>query len=201
MVFPDFRNGVLGSWRAPDGFVAEARVQVSERVTGFSEKRGKKAERQAYGQGSPWSQRGVNRFFETSGVCFCGPAASLPVVGKLVEAFCDLFGVQQSDIGVGMFRSKSSPSGADACAGVCVYDATYGRLRLTQSLADGLRKVVERAQEAADANGDAVGCAALERLLEWTAALAPDGARTTSAPAPEAPGAWVEVIAAGDRAM
>ena len=41
MVFPDFRAGVLGLSASTDAFVAEVVMQVSERVTGFRERRGK----------------------------------------------------------------------------------------------------------------------------------------------------------------
>ncbi len=57
MAFPDFKNGVIASWKSNDGFLAEVELQVNERVKGFIEQRGQnKLPAHEYGQGSPYSQ-------------------------------------------------------------------------------------------------------------------------------------------------
>ena len=56
MVFPDFGPGVLRLQHSNTGLVAEAEMQVSERVTGFKEKRGNTETSHTYGPGSPYSQ-------------------------------------------------------------------------------------------------------------------------------------------------
>ena len=71
MVFPRFQGGVLRLSRSETGFLAEAEMQVSERVLGFTERRGSaKPEEHRYGPSSPYYQREINRFFETTGVCW-----------------------------------------------------------------------------------------------------------------------------------
>jgi len=76
MVFPKFNGGVLLLYGSSDGFLVEAELQVSERVSGFQEIRGRtKMEVHKYGPSSPWYRRELTRFFETTGVCWYFPGA------------------------------------------------------------------------------------------------------------------------------
>ncbi len=68
--FPQFQGGLLRLWTAESGFVAEVEMQVSERVLGFTERRGSATEKHLYGPASPYFQRELNRFFETTGVAW-----------------------------------------------------------------------------------------------------------------------------------
>ncbi len=69
-VFPSFDGGILQLFRSDEGFVAESELQVSERVTGFTEQRGSTKSEYEYGPGSDFYQKELNRFFETTGVCW-----------------------------------------------------------------------------------------------------------------------------------
>src|SRR5439155_26221956 len=62
MVFPHFEGDLLTFLRSGAGFVAEAEMQVSERVLGFNEMRGRNKTAYKYGPGSPYSQRELTRF-------------------------------------------------------------------------------------------------------------------------------------------
>jgi DEAD/DEAH box helicase domain-containing protein len=203
MVFPRFQGGVFSVWLAADAFVAEAEMQVSERVLGFVEQRGSVKEEHRYGPTSPYYGRDLNRFFETTGVCWRVPgrgAAGEAVALAVAEAFCESFGVQSRDVGVGMFHSKSSPLGAETCQGYCVFDATSGSLRLTQRLGESFADVVATALDAARRNGEdeiAVGLAALQAFVGHLVS-APVPAAGPSSPVDSE---WVRVIAPGSRAV
>jgi DEAD/DEAH box helicase domain-containing protein len=77
MVFPDFGPSVLRLRSSDAGFLAEAEMQVSERVTGFKEKRGKTETANTYGPGSSYSQQPLTRFIRTTGVCWFFPQPQL----------------------------------------------------------------------------------------------------------------------------
>ncbi|MBI5480260.1 MAG: DEAD/DEAH box helicase [Deltaproteobacteria bacterium] len=156
-VFPQFGGGTLRLMTSEDGFAAEVEVQASERVLGFVEQRGRVKEEHRYGAGSPFSQRELNRFFQTTGVCwwFGGlPPLSQEAVDLVLEAFCTDFSVSERDLGVGLFFSKTSPLRAERCEGWCIYDATQGSLRLTRLLAAHFSDVVTAAIELARERGD-----------------------------------------------
>ena len=54
MAFPDFKNGIIGSWKSDEGFVAEVEIQVNERVSGFVEQHG---QHESPGSSTPTSCR------------------------------------------------------------------------------------------------------------------------------------------------
>lgn len=208
-VFPKFAGGTLQAWRAPEGFLAEAELQVSERVTGFVERRGSSQFEHLYAPGSPYAQRPIQRFFETTGVCWrsSGSSASSEAVAQaMLNAFCLRFGVHHRDLGAGTFRANATPLGPEAVQGACIYDAADGSLRLTQRLAEHFAEVVDLAltlaREAEQAD------AALERDLEdlrrWCATVGTDTGHS-AAPAPALPprpeDGWIALIAAGQPAV
>ena len=75
MAFPDLGAGILYLRHFTSGFLAEAEMQVSERVTGFKEKRGKAETAHIYGPGSSFNQQPLMRFIRTTGVCWFSPNA------------------------------------------------------------------------------------------------------------------------------
>ena len=80
------------------------------------------------------------------------------MAARLLEAFCVECGIQTRDLGVGVFRTKSNPVLAGATAGICIYDATNGSLRLTQLLADRFAQVIDRAVTIAEERPKAGRC-------------------------------------------
>lgn len=204
MVFPRFAGGTTQFLKREEGFVAEAELQVSERVLGFTEKRGSLKIEHRYGAESPYNSRELNRFFATSGVCwsFCEKRLHAPDLGeRILKAFCLEFGVQERDLGLGVFHSRVSPSGADSCQGFCIYDSAQGSLRLTQRLAEHFADVVESAEVAARHDGDLGSAEALQLLALWTRGLKPATTDQGREPDLTLDDQWVAVIASGERAM
>ncbi len=139
MVFPRIPTGILSLLRSETSFAAEVELQVSERVLGFQERRGSTNLKETYGPASQYYQRSLDRFFESTGVCwyFGDPFLdSLEFGEMLCEVFCDTKNIQAHDIGVGVYYSRSNPLGLSECRGCCIFDATHGSLRLTQKLAE-----------------------------------------------------------------
>jgi DEAD/DEAH box helicase domain-containing protein len=156
-VFPQFGGGNLRLMTSEHGFAAEVELQVSERVLGFVQQRGRVKGEHRYGPGSPFAQRELNRFFQTTGVCwwFDGlPLLSQEATDSIVEAFCAEYSVSERDLGVGLFFSKTSPLRPERCEGWCVYDATQGSLRLTRLLAANFADVVTAAIELSRERGE-----------------------------------------------
>jgi DEAD/DEAH box helicase domain-containing protein len=119
VVFPRFRGGVLNLLKSDDGFVAEVELQVSERVVGFVEQRGRAKTEHVYRPGSEYYQKPIGRFFQTTGVCWYFPdraVVSETMAARVLEAFCVECGIQARDLGVGVFRTKGNPVLAVAIA-------------------------------------------------------------------------------------
>ena len=204
MVFPRFEGGVLQLWEGEGAFVGEVDLQVSERVQGFWEKRGSKTEEHRYGVGSPYSQRDLNRFFPTTGVCWHYPEMALrPEIGSYVlEAFSTEFGVQTTDLGVGIFLAKSgAPSqGGRECRGLCVYDAVQGSLRLTERLASHFPDVVNAALALAGRSEQDNLSNVLEELSRRVHSLVPAD-RYVDPSEDRISDEWYPVVRKGEKAM
>jgi DEAD/DEAH box helicase domain-containing protein len=202
MVFPRFDAGILTHLRSASGFVVEADMQVSERVTGFTELRGPKRTDHHYGPGSPYAQRELYRFFETTGVCWLfepSLRASEETLDAILQTFAAEFGVQERDLGYGYFHSNVGPEGPGAVKGTCIYDTTQGSLRLTQLLATHFSEVLRFATDAVR-DGALVGREdELDALLRAAQLLAPIPVSGDEVAAAEAD--WAVVIAPGQKAM
>jgi DEAD/DEAH box helicase domain-containing protein len=197
--FPDFKTGVLGLWRNSHGFLSEVELQVSERVRGFVEQRGQKKEPHEYGPASEYSQKPLNRFFQTTGVCWAFPeAVKSELVGqRILEAFCFRCGVLERDLGIASFHANEGPSGPTPVQGIAIFDATNGSLRLTDRLAAEFSDVLALAIDQAD---DPPVRDALRKLQQLTRGLTADV--TSSAAEPTATeGDWIRVIAEKQPAM
>ncbi|MBE0542226.1 MAG: DEAD/DEAH box helicase [Verrucomicrobia bacterium] len=209
MVFPDFGPSVLCLQKCADGFLAEAEMQVSERVSGFKEKRGKTETTHTYGPGSSFSQQPLTRFIRTTGVCWFFPQSQLvseTLANSIMQAFCEQCGIQPRDLGVGRFHSQNPPNGTSPVNGVCIFDNSNGSLRLTERLAANFAAVVTAALAAETARGNTGLAAALEQLLaqlsdvpSLTAASTPP--ETSHPTASSTPDGWMRVIAPGAKAI
>ena len=205
MVFPRFQGGVLRLSRSEVGFLAETEMQVSERVLGFTERRGSaKPQEHRYGRNSPYYQREINRFFETTGVCWYFPercVTSESTGARVAEAFCVEFGIQDRDLGFGFFYSRQSPLGVEKCQGACVYDATNGSLRLTQRLAEHFEDVVSSAITIAESNDCVEAERYLRVLLGYVQQLSCSRVEELPGTIPSSEGDWVVIIAPGEKAL
>lgn len=202
MVFPRFGEAMIGLSGKPDAFVVHGELQVSEKVSGFQELRGRNRESHHYGPNSEWHRRDLNRFFETTGVCWFTADRALiseDVAAQIKRAFCLNYGIQERDIGIGPFHSQRDPFGsAQKCQGICIYDAVTGGLRLTQRLAENFVDVVQSAANYAEAdelNDIAEQLRSLAAICGQmrTVSLLDGGVETIAAPEN-----WVEVIKGGE---
>jgi len=147
-VFPQ-GTAALCKRQVAENLIMETRLQVSERVIGFTEKTGNQRAENRYGIGSSWSQRPLGRYIETTGVCFCFEAltaASLETLsGYVMEAFATVCGIHLRDIGHGSYFRAASWDNPRESRGFAVYDAVCGSLRLTHRLLENLDAVFEEA--------------------------------------------------------
>jgi DEAD/DEAH box helicase domain-containing protein len=209
MAFPDFGPGLLHLQQCTAGFVAEVEMQVSERVSGFKEKRGKSETTHTYGPGSPYNQQPLTRFIRTTGVCWFFPQPQLvsdSIANSILEAFCEEYGVQTRDLGVGRFHSQNGPNGGATVNGVCIFDNSNGSLRLTERLAANFPTVVAAALNMETARGNTALVDALDLLsaklkevvFVSPAASVPGASNTT----PSHPGdGWTVIVAPGSKAI
>ena len=205
MVFPRFSGGILSLRQGDESFVAEAEVQVSERVTGFIEIRGKAQEQNLYDANSSYSRRELNRFFPTTGVCWYFPEKhwlSEQVGAAILDAYCSTFGIQSRDIGLGMFHANVSPLGNNKCQGICIFDATHGSLRLTQRLAENFQEVLETGMALSKAQEESEIAFALDSMRKAAGELhvisLPGGPPVTQPPPIDD---WVTLIDRGGTGM
>jgi len=202
LAFPRWPEGLLALWKDADcGFVAESEMQVSEKLQGFTEQRGSAREQHRYEPGSVYYQRPLLRFFETTGVAWWFPGVKLneELARLVLLGFCDLCGVQERDVALGWFHAKRPPIGTGEVSGWCIYDSTYGSLRLTQQLAEHFREVAWEALQRCpeDQPSDALWALA-EAAERLTLAEAERG---TSGPIEDDSQDWVTVVARGELAI
>lgn len=203
-VFPRFEGGTHYLLRTEHGFVAEAEMQVSERLVGFVERRGNIREQHDYRAGSPYSQKPLTRFFETTGVCWSFAAMariSEQSARKLLEAFALRFGVQERDLGVGAFSARPSPLGPDQVQGLCIYDTTAGSLRLTQRLAEHFGETVTAACDGLSGDADPDVAAQLTELSQAVADLEAAAEPVVEFDAGSTDDDWQILVAPGEPAI
>jgi hypothetical protein len=162
---------------------------------------------QALREAYPGAIYHYTRFFATTGVCWylADKGLDSEAVALLVQqAYCTKFGVQERDLGVGLFYTKQAPSASTTCHGACVFDATNGSLRLTQRLAERFSEVLDFAIETSERRADAGTVRLLRSFAMVESELRPAAAATVSASS-SANGAeeqeWVTVIGPGESAM
>jgi len=120
---------------------------------------------------------------------------------RILEAFCVEFGVQERDLGEGLFHSRQSPLGTERCQGMCIFDATNGSLRLTQRLAENFADVVSAATSIARSREDLEAFNELENFAGLVRGLRSAISIGTSSIVSSSEGDRVVVIAPGERAM
>jgi DEAD/DEAH box helicase domain-containing protein len=204
-IFPSLPNGIRSIHTFRNDFLAETELQVSERVMGFYERRGgSEPIRNEYGPGSPYSQREVNRFFESIGVCWYFEKAKtrFETLEQIREAFCLMFGIVERDLGIGEFYSRWSPNGDRETRGACIYDSAQGGLRLSSRLAEHFLEVVEFAWDLAS-DRDCPNLNVLSDLenIEESATALTTVAMSHTAHSPQRSSEWLEVLAPGSIAL
>lgn len=206
-VFPQLGAQIYHLRRSDIAWIAECHLQVSERVVGFVERWGNRTSEHRYEPGSPYAQKPLNRYVDTSGVCFYFPDEELQREGLgkyLALAFCRLCSVQERDIGWGTFVSQVSPWSPGAVRGFAVYDSAFGSLRLTRQIPERLEAILEEAIRLADeerANRIATGLRAVQAALASLAVEQIGAQLVGSILGPATAGDWIRVIAADQPAI
>lgn len=154
-IYQDLQYGALR--------VTECAMQIGEAVIGFKERRGANELDIDYplrsDLGFYYDAPKFTRYVFTSGVLFDHPAMSRPqvkcdsIARVIYEAFLMTVPFEPQDISAGGDRHRSSRDGIEEGARfACVYDQTYGSLRLTSRLMEEsiLRAVLGLAVEIAE---------------------------------------------------
>jgi hypothetical protein len=125
-------------------------MQVSERVTGFTERWGANKKDVIYGVGNEYSQKPLYNIFKTTGICFYfldeQIQNTLEDLAKYIGlAFCRVCSIQENDIGWGTFSSQASLLNPIPIKGFSIYDSARGSLRLTKQIPSRLDEILEEA--------------------------------------------------------
>lgn len=142
--------------------VMECALQIVEAIDGFKERRGNNEITQKYpldpALGLYHDSAKFSRYAFTSGVVFTHPALgresvkSTPIAQIIGEAFLMSLPFERQDISAGAAKHRLTRDGVrEGDKFVCVYDQTYGSLRLTSHLmkTEVLRDVFARARDIA----------------------------------------------------
>lgn len=209
MAFPQWSGRV---WSDPGdaqaGFVARTAMQISERCVGFSESVGKNTTAQAYGPGSPYSQRPLVRVFPTTGVVISTGQPIPEAVGEFIlRAYAHMEGIHARDLGTGPAQAHTGPQGGGAIRGLAIFDACMGGLDLTRRLAEQFETYVQEAIRLAALEG--ASAASAHDILVAIAARLPNfrpsniGAATLAGgpPSPASDGWMTGLIAPGEKGL
>lgn len=205
-VFPQFTDQMSYLRMSEEAFITECRVQVSERVIGFTEQYGQNKNEVLYGPGSTYSQKPLNRYIDTTGVCFYFPEEKLQreQLGKYIcLAFCKVCSVQDRDVGWGTFISQSSPLGKDPVKGFSIYDSAFGSLRLTRQITSCLDQILQEAVRIATEEGASKIASGIKKIVRQTKSLghAKENIAVTEIFAAGTDDGWVIVVAPDQTAI
>lgn len=186
MVYPNLTSGNVYQSQQYGGLIAiECNLQIRECISGFREKRGPSEIEVVYpleqSRGMFFDQPRFVRNFFTTGAVLSHPALNAPnvqveaIAELLFEVFLMTLPFERRDIhfAAGRHRMKLGPVG-EGDRFVCIYDQTYGSLRLSGRVLDRpvLRKIVKRAAEmTADSGKVAIAPETQEALEALSCAL------------------------------
>ncbi len=206
-VFPNYRSGVLRARVSSRGFVAEVEIQATDCVTGFTQHSGSERLTHEYTAGSPFRQQPLNRFVESTGICLCfpelgfSPSRWAELATLIATAACTRLSLHPGDVDSGRFHSREPSFGLEGpLKGGCIFDGTYGSLRLTGRVFDVLEDLLGALAEELLEEGRLDDASDIERLAGAIADTADWSADRSGAPEPTDDG-WVVVLAPGARGM
>lgn len=163
-VFPNMSGeNLFQAWRYGQLSVIECAMQVRDAVTGFKERRGNNEFEVSYpldaaSTGIYQDSAKFAYYMFTSGVILTHPALNRhkvkqdEIAALIRECFLMHLPFERQDVSDGADKHRTARDGIEADDRfVCVYDQTYGSLRLTSRLAETvvLREVLARAAEIA----------------------------------------------------
>ncbi|MCO6451918.1 MAG: DEAD/DEAH box helicase [Caldilineales bacterium] len=163
LVFPNLSEGNVYQSLQFDGLLTvECNVQIRETIVGFKERRGPNEFNNQYpldfSLGYFFDQERFERNYFSSGVLFAHPSLERDDIDRailaeiLFEAFLIQVPFERQDLRFAADRFRiSRGSFAEGSRFLCIYDQTYGSLRLSSRLmeAETLRGMLEKALEIA----------------------------------------------------
>jgi hypothetical protein len=204
MVFPQFSDETYFLLSSSDSFIAECKLQVSTRVIGFFEQHGKNKVEIKYEPGCPYSQKPLNNYYDTTGICFFFPEEDLQreALGRyLASSFCRVCAVQDKDVSSGLYISSSSPLGDGQYRGFAIFDTTAGSLRLTRQMVNCLHEITTEAIRMARDDGANRIASDLESIIDKLPSLQEQDINFTKSPIFSTEDDWVNVVAANQEAI
>ena len=157
-----------------NGFLAEANMQITEKVTGYVDQRANiHHSYRDLEQRNP-NMRSYSRNFRTSGVVLCldrnwfKGQAKQAFVDRLREVFIREYSIAPQDIGTAATRVSVRGHDGSAIRGrcVCVYDEVYGSLRLTERLYRGFEHIMNRLAKAVAVEPNDIGIRTIVGKIE-----------------------------------
>lgn len=144
------------------GFVAECRMQITERVDGYIDGQNQYQSYQDLQKHNP-NMRARSRNFRTTGVVLCidedwfkKSEVKGPVADRLREVFAHEYSLLPQDVGSAATNvSVGDPNGTvhrGSC--IAVFDNTYGSLRFTEKMYLEFQHLLDRLAVAADADSE-----------------------------------------------
>jgi DEAD/DEAH box helicase domain-containing protein len=208
MVFPQFNDSIYFIRKSATAFIAECRVQVSERVTGFTERWGRNQKEVIYEPKNEYAQKPLYNVFYTTAVCFYFSDEQLQATWKNLArymglAFCKVCSIQDNDIGWGLFSSQLSPLNTLPIKGFAIYDSVMGSLRLTKQIPSRLDEILTEAIRMSNEENEPLYAAAIEEIAQQIKLFgqAQEDIAITELFAVEKEDDWVTVIAANQLAL
>jgi DEAD/DEAH box helicase domain-containing protein len=206
MVFPQFNDSMYFIRKSEIAFITECRVQVSERVTGFTERWGANQKEHIYEPKNEYAQKPLINLFYTTAVCFYFPDIQ-NILNNLARyiylAFCKVCSIQENDIGSSIFTSQISPLNSSPIKGFAIYDSVMGSLRLTKQILQHLDEVLTEAIRIANEESQLQCTIAIEEIVEQIKLFGQkqEDIVITELFAPEKEDDWKIVIAANQLAL
>ena len=139
-----------------NGFLVECNLQITEKVTGYvNERTDTRSFYSELEQRDP-NMRSYSRNFRTTGVVLCinhewfRGLRKQVFVDRLREVFLREYSISPNDVGTAATRVSVRGHDGSSVRGraVCVYDETYGSLRLTEKLFTDFESILSRLQKA-----------------------------------------------------
>lgn len=208
MVFPEFNDSIYFIRKSETAFIAECRVQVSERVTGFTEHWGKNKKEVIYEPKNEYAQKPLYNLFNTTAVCFYFSDEQLQITLKNLAryiglSFCKICSIQDNDIGYSIFSSQLSPLNNFPIKGFAIYDSVMGSLRLTKQIPSRLDEILTEAIRMSNEENEPLYAAAIEEIAQQIKLFgqAQEDIAITELFAVEKEDDWVTVISANQLAL
>lgn len=169
-----------------------------EIVRGFTRQHGVP---ETYSPGNRFRQQPLCRYIESTGVCFCFSQLNLTsaqwraMAKAISEAACARLSLHPGDIDRGRFTTRDAALSLEGpLSGACVFDSTYGSLRLTARLFDELEEIL---RDLAASVEDPALQRNLGALLEAVEQTKPAAFDAVAGSAEEDPSQRVQVILRG----